>query len=50
MNDSIKLGDWGCGRSNSSEIYMDTNIGTIPYMSPELIAGKYNLKTDIWFV
>jgi serine/threonine protein kinase len=40
----------GIARSNNSGKMVSTIIGTIPYMSPEVIDGKYTQSTDIWFV
>jgi serine/threonine protein kinase len=45
----IKLGDLGLARNLKSMSSKPSFIGTIPYMSPEVIKEEgANFKTDIW--
>ncbi len=44
----VKIADFGFA-SNSSQLM--TNLGTAPYMAPELYSeeeGTYNCKVDVW--
>ena len=49
-NNHIKLGDFGIARVlKIDETSAQTQIGTQPYFSPEIINGeKYDYRTDIW--
>jgi serine/threonine protein kinase len=49
----VKIGDFGVSKDNNDETETETqnttNIGTFPYMSPEMkLCAKYTNKTDIW--
>ena len=46
----IKLGDFGIARVlQESEAVANTQIGTQPYLSPEMVKGEpYDYRTDIW--
>ena len=48
----IKLADYGSSKSLkilSSTKMITTKVGTLPYMSPEILKGeKYNYKCDLW--
>ena len=46
----VKIGDFGVSKeTESNKKYAQTLIGTLIYMSPEIIqAQKYTNKTDIW--
>ncbi|CAF1097538.1 unnamed protein product, partial [Brachionus calyciflorus] len=48
----LKLGDFGIAKILDPNIeYLKTVVGTLFYMSPEIIEGKkYNYKSDIWSV
>ena len=49
----IKLSDFGCSKRLSSltKNYVNTNVGTLPYMAPEIIKGEeYNYKCDLWSI
>ena len=48
---NIKLGDFGFAKSisNQSQQYANTYLGTMFYMSPEVVnESQYNEKCDIW--
>ena len=49
-NNHIKLGDFGIARIlHPDESAANTQIGTQPYLSPEIVKGEpYDYKTDIW--
>jgi NIMA (never in mitosis gene a)-related kinase len=45
----VKLGDFGISKNLDDKSEAFTQVGTLPYFSPELILGKgYDYKTDIW--
>lgn len=47
--DTIKIGDFGSSRMIQDSLQnMDTLIGTVFYMAPEVIKNNYGLKADIW--
>lgn len=50
VDNKIKIGDFGISKQlDPNKNYAQTQIGTILYVSPELIKGeKYTNKTDIW--
>jgi serine/threonine protein kinase len=47
---NVKLGDFGLSRTigDPENEFAQTYVGTPYYMSPELVDGKYNTKSDIW--
>ena len=52
-DDQIKIGDFGAAK-NLDGTKADTLVGTIPYMSPEMIEAEtkkditITFKSDIW--
>ena len=48
INNSIKLIDFGLGRNFEKQTKMNTKVGTIYYIAPEVLTGIYNEKCDIW--
>lgn len=48
VTSKLKLIDFGLAKSISTEKKMTTKTGTCYYVSPEILAGPYNLKCDIW--
>lgn len=43
----MKIGDFGAANQKSN--LFDTQIGTTPYMAPEILQGKmYDNKVDVW--
>ena len=45
----IKIGDFGISNILYNESQPKTNIGTVFYLSPEIIKGQsYDYKSDIW--
>lgn len=49
-DDEIFLIDFGCSRRIKEDEYFHSHIGTLSYMSPEMILHHYNTKTDMWNV
>ena len=48
-DNKIKIGDFGISTILNSTKYASSKVGTLNYMSPEIIKGeKYNNKIDIW--
>ena len=48
-NNHIKLGDFGIARIFNANESVETQIGTQPYFSPQMVKGEpYDYKTDIW--
>ena len=47
---TIKIGDWGLAAIDCKNKLFEDSIGTISYMSPELLCKKkyYSQKVDIW--
>ena len=45
---SIKIIDFGLSKIFDRKSNMTSQIGTCFYMSPEVIAGNYNEKCDVW--
>ena len=48
IDSPLKLIDFGLAKSISSHRKMTTKTGTCYYVSPEILAGPYNEKCDIW--
>jgi serine/threonine protein kinase len=44
----VKLIDFGMSRRFEPGKHMRTVVGTPDYMSPQLLAGRYNELTDVW--
>jgi len=46
----IKIGDFGIAKElNNIQEYSNTQIGTLPYMAPEILKNEiYDKKVDIW--
>lgn len=44
----MKLIDFGLAKRFNSRRRMRTKVGTLCYVSPEVLAGNYNEKCDIW--
>lgn len=48
-SDQVKLIDFGLSQKfASSQEHLHDQVGTVYTMSPELLAGNYNKKADIW--
>ncbi|KAF9035111.1 hypothetical protein BJ165DRAFT_1598236 [Panaeolus papilionaceus] len=48
-NNTVKLGDFGLSKALSQASFANTYVGTLYYMSPELMHEKaYDSKSDIW--
>jgi calcium-dependent protein kinase len=48
ISSPLKLIDFGLAKSVSTQSKMSTKTGTCYYVSPEVLAGPYDLKCDIW--
>ena len=48
IDSKLKLIDFGLAKSISSDRKMTTKTGTCYYVSPEILAGPYTEKCDIW--
>ena len=48
IESKLKLIDFGLAKSITSGKKMTTKTGTCYYVSPEILAGPYNEKCDIW--
>ena len=59
VNEDIKLADFGLARKyialrqantelNDAQYYMQTGVGTLHYMAPEVFAGHYTEKSDVF--
>lgn len=50
--DDVKIGDVGCAKElDSTEAVAQTQVGTPPYESPEVVKGEeYNSSADMWSV
>jgi serine/threonine protein kinase len=47
----IRLIDFGLSRRHTrDDVHMSRSVGTGYYMSPELLAGRYDRSTDIWSI
>ena len=47
-NSPIKVIDFGMSKRFDSKHFMSEKVGTAYYISPEVLAGKYDEKCDIW--
>ena len=47
-DNSLKIIDFGLSRDLSLKKILSSKVGTAYYVSPEILAGKYNEKCDIW--
>jgi calcium-dependent protein kinase len=48
VESAIKLIDFGLAKSVSTQKTMNTKTGTCYYVSPEVLAGAYDSKCDLW--
>jgi len=46
----IQIIDFGSSKSFEPDGYLQTVVGTIYYMAPQVFQGKYNAKADMWSV
>jgi len=46
----IKIIDFGLGQNIDIKKILSSKVGSLYYVSPEVLAGKYNEKCDIWSV
>ena len=44
----LKVIDFGLSRDTNVKKILSSKVGTAYYVSPEILAGKYNEKCDIW--
>jgi len=44
----LKLVDFGLARTFAERDIMHTRVGTPHYIAPEVLAGRYNEKCDVW--
>ena len=49
-NNSIKIIDFGLGKYINRVEKLDTPVGTLLYMAPEVLKNSYNEKCDIWSI
>ena len=49
-NNSLKVIDFGLSQTFNIKKILSSKVGTAYYVSPEILAGKYNEKCDIWSV
>ena len=49
-NNPIKVIDFGLSQTLNIKKILSSKVGTAYYVSPEILAGKYNEKCDIWSV
>ena len=47
-NNPLKVIDFGLSREMNLNKLLSSKVGTAYYVSPEILAGKYNEKCDIW--
>eukprot|EP00567_Pseudictyota_dubia_P016416 CAMPEP_0197443912 /NCGR_PEP_ID=MMETSP1175-20131217/9535_1 /TAXON_ID=1003142 /ORGANISM="Triceratium dubium, Strain CCMP147" /LENGTH=569 /DNA_ID=CAMNT_0042974619 /DNA_START=137 /DNA_END=1843 /DNA_ORIENTATION=+ len=46
----VKLIDFGLSKDFSKQDFMNTGVGTIIMMAPQVFQGKYTAKADVWSV
>ena len=49
-NNPLKVIDFGLSQTLDTKKILSSRVGTAYYVSPEILAGKYNEKCDIWSV
>ena len=48
-NGKLKIADFGLAKPTHSSLFMDSNVGTPMYQSPQMLSSeKYSYKCDIW--
>ena len=47
-NNPLKIIDFGLGKLNKNKGKLESVVGSILYMAPEVLNGSYNEKCDIW--
>ena len=47
-DNTIKIADFGLSQNIDYNNYLSSKVGTAYYVPPEILAGKYNEKCDIW--
>ena len=47
-NNPIKIADFGLSQNINYNKTLSSKVGTAYYVAPEILAGKYNEKCDIW--
>jgi calcium-dependent protein kinase len=47
-NNPLKVIDFGLSQTLNTKKILSSKVGTAYYVSPEILAGKYNEKCDIW--
>ena len=47
-NNPLKVIDFGLSQTLDTKKILSSRVGTAYYVSPEILAGKYNEKCDIW--
>ncbi len=48
INNPIKVIDFGLSQTLNTKKILSSKVGTAYYVSPEILAGKYTEKCDIW--
>jgi calcium-dependent protein kinase len=48
VNNPIKIIDFGLSQDINIKKILSSKVGTAYYVSPEILAGKYNEKCDVW--
>ena len=48
VNNPLKIIDFGLSQDLNIKKQLSSKVGTAYYVSPEILAGKYNEKCDIW--
>jgi calcium-dependent protein kinase len=46
----VKIIDFGLSKKFAKDEYLKDAVGTVYTMAPELVAGSYNAKADVWSV
>ena len=48
VNNPLKIIDFGLSQDINIKKILSSKVGTAYYVSPEILAGKYNEKCDVW--